>query len=70
VKLLTIKETAKRTTWSTDFIRDEIKGKRIAFHKIAGRYYIAEQDLEDYIARARVAAFGERPPLKRKEARA
>jgi excisionase family DNA binding protein len=59
--LLTIKQTAERTERSTDFWRDEITRKRIAYHKIGGRYYIAEEDLNDYMTRARVAAYGERP---------
>jgi len=70
VKLFTIKETAERTKWSTDFIRDEIHGGRLAFHKIGGRYYLSEQDVEDYVARCRVAASGERPHSKRKEVKA
>jgi len=65
VKLFTIKETAERTKWSTDFIRDEIHANRIAYHKIKGRYFLSEQDIADYIARSRVAALGERP-LKRR----
>ena len=66
MKLLTIKETAERQKWSTDFIRDEIHANRIAYHKIKGRYFLSEQDIDDYVARSRVAAFGERP-RKRKE---
>lgn len=52
---------------SSDFVRDQMEKKKLAYHKIGGRYFIAEEDLEKYIERSRVAAFGERPPLKLKE---
>jgi excisionase family DNA binding protein len=59
LKLLTIKEAAERIGRSTDFVRDEVSKKKIAHHRLGGRYYVSEQDLSEYLSRSRVAAFGE-----------
>jgi excisionase family DNA binding protein len=69
LKKLTVQKAAERLEMSSDFVRDQMEKKRIAYFKIGGRYFIAEDDLEEFIRRSRVAAFGERP-LKRKEASA
>jgi excisionase family DNA binding protein len=63
----TIRQAAEVLEMSADFVRDQMEKKRLAYHKIGGRYYIAEDDLNEYIARSRVAAFGESVHRKSKE---
>ena len=66
MKKFTVKEVAKELKRSDDFMYDEIRLNHIAYLKIGGRFYITQSDLDAYLERARVAAYGERP-LKRKE---
>jgi hypothetical protein len=60
LKLLDIRKVAERMERCKDFVREQMRLKRLAYHKIGGRYYVSEEDLADYLARSRVAAFGER----------
>jgi excisionase family DNA binding protein len=57
---LTIAETATELRSSTDFVRDEIRRRRLASIRLGWRYFIAREDLEDYLKRSRTAAFGEK----------
>ncbi len=59
VELLTIPETAAALTVSHDFVRDEIRKKRLAHHRLGWRIFVSRADLEEYLKRTRVAAFGE-----------
>jgi hypothetical protein len=65
--LLTVRKVAEELDRCSDFVRDEMSKKRLAYHKIGGRYYIATEDLADYVNRSRVAAFGERRAKKSKD---
>jgi excisionase family DNA binding protein len=58
--LLSVAEVAERINRNRWFIYDEINRKRIAFYRIGGRIAISQRDLDDYVARARVAALGEK----------
>jgi excisionase family DNA binding protein len=57
---LTIAETATELRSSTDFVRDEIRRRRLASIRLGWRYFIAREDLEAYLKRSRTAAFGEK----------
>jgi excisionase family DNA binding protein len=59
LKLLTIKEAVEKIGRSTDFIRDEVAKKKLAHHRLGGRYYVSDEDLSEYLSRSRVAAYGE-----------
>jgi excisionase family DNA binding protein len=60
-KLFSVRETAKELGRSTDFVRDEINRKRLAHHRLGGRIFVSERDLEAYLNRNRIAALGEAP---------
>jgi excisionase family DNA binding protein len=60
-KLFSVREAAKELGRSTDFVRDEINRKRLAYHRLGGRIFVCERDLEAYLNRSRIAAFGEAP---------
>jgi excisionase family DNA binding protein len=60
-KLFSVREAAKELGRSTDFVRDEINRKRLAHHRLGGRIFVSERDLEAYLNRNRIAAFGETP---------
>jgi excisionase family DNA binding protein len=57
---LTIAETAMELRSSTDFVRDEIRKRRLASIRLGWRYFVVRRDLEAYLERARTAALGER----------
>jgi excisionase family DNA binding protein len=59
VDKLTIAETATELRSSTDFVRDEIRKRRLASLRLGWRYFIAREDLEVYLKRSRIAALGE-----------
>jgi excisionase family DNA binding protein len=59
--LLSINKAAEELGRSTDFVRNEINRKRLAHHRLGGRIYISKADLEEYLLRRRVSAFGENP---------
>jgi hypothetical protein len=46
-----------RNRW---FVYDEINRKRIAYYRIGGKIAVSQRDLDDYVARSRVAALGEK----------
>jgi excisionase family DNA binding protein len=58
--LMTINEVATSLGRHSDFIRDEINRKRLAYYKIGGRFFISQKDLAAYVERSRIAAFGEK----------
>jgi len=60
-QLLTVQKIAEDISRSTDFVRDEIKKRRLSHLRIGGRLYVTEDDLAAYLERSRVAAYGERP---------
>jgi excisionase family DNA binding protein len=57
---LTVPEVAAVVRRPAQFIYDEITRKRIAVHRIGGRIFISERDLDHYIERSRQPALGER----------
>ena len=59
LKLFTTSEVAKALRRSNDSIRREVARKNIAYHRLGYRIFISEQDLDDYLARRRVAANAE-----------
>jgi excisionase family DNA binding protein len=59
-EMLSVAEAAKELRRNRWFIYDEITHKRIACYRIGGKIAISRRDLDDYIARARVAALGEK----------
>jgi excisionase family DNA binding protein len=60
VDKLTIAETAAELRSCTDFVRDEIRRRKLAFHRFGWRILISRDDLEDYLRRTRTAAYGEK----------
>ena len=60
MELLTIAIVAVLLTTSEDFVRDEIRKRRLAHHRLGWRIFISRGDLEDYLQRRRTAALGER----------
>lgn len=56
---LTIAETATELRSSTDFVRDEIRRKKLAFVRLGWKYFITREDLESYLKRSRTPALGE-----------
>jgi excisionase family DNA binding protein len=58
--ILTIAEAATELRGSTDFVRDEIRRRRLAFFRLGWKYFITRRDLEAYLERSRTAAFGEK----------
>jgi excisionase family DNA binding protein len=61
-----VSKAAEELGMSTDFVRNEIHRKRLAHHRLGGRIYISRDDLQAYLARSRVAAFGENSRRARK----
>lgn len=54
---------------SIDATRDLISNRKIAHYRIGGRIMVSESDLEAYLDRQRVAAYGEKAlPRDRSEA--
>jgi len=45
------------TAW---YVYQKIYSRQIACHRIGGRVFIAQRDLDDYVNRGRVAALGEK----------
>jgi excisionase family DNA binding protein len=60
-KFFSVRKVAEELGRSTDFVRNEINRKRLAHHRLGGRIYISLDDLQEYLNRSRVAAFGEKP---------
>jgi excisionase family DNA binding protein len=60
IDILTIAETATEIRSSTDFVRDEIRKRRLASHRLGWKYFITREDLDAYLKRSRVAALGEK----------
>lgn len=56
VQLLSIREAAAVLVVSQDFVRDEIRRKRLAHNRLGRRFYISPADLAEYLQRTRVAA--------------
>jgi excisionase family DNA binding protein len=59
-QLLSVAKAAELLGRKRWFIYDEINRKRIAYHRIGGQICISQRDLDDYVARARIAALGEK----------
>jgi excisionase family DNA binding protein len=59
LELLTIAIVAVLLTTSEDFVRDEIRKRRLAHHRLGWRIFVSRADLEEYLSRQRTPAFGE-----------
>jgi excisionase family DNA binding protein len=63
-QMLSVAEAAKELNRNRWFVYDEINRKRIAYYRIGGKIAISQRDLDDYVARSRVAALGEKKGTK------
>jgi excisionase family DNA binding protein len=59
LELLTIAIVAVSLTTSEDFVRDEIRKRRLAHHRLGWRIFVSRADLEEYLKRQRTSALGE-----------
>jgi excisionase family DNA binding protein len=59
LELLTVPEAAAFLTVSGDFVRDEIRKRHLAHHRLGWRIFVSRADLEGYLKRQRTAALGE-----------
>jgi len=59
-QMLSVAEAAKELNRNRWFVYDEINRKRIAHYRIGGKIAVSQRDLDDYVARSRVAALGEK----------
>jgi excisionase family DNA binding protein len=59
-QMLSVAEAAKELNRNRWFVYDEINRKRIAYYRIGGKIAVSQRDLDDYVARSRVAALGEK----------
>jgi excisionase family DNA binding protein len=57
-------EVAEILHRSIDATRDLISNRKIAHYRIGGRIMVSKPDLEAYLDRQRVAAYGEKAPNK------
>jgi excisionase family DNA binding protein len=58
--LLSVAQAAEQLGLTSWYVYQKIYQRQIACHKIGGRVFIAQRDLDDYVARGLVAALGER----------
>jgi excisionase family DNA binding protein len=58
-KHFSLREVAELLNVSIDCLRTQLEKRRVAFTKVGGRIRIAESDLEAFLARGRVSAYGE-----------
>ena len=63
-QLLSVIQAAEQLNRKRWFIYGEIYRKRLPYHRIGGQICISQRDLDDYVARARVAALGEKKGTK------
>jgi excisionase family DNA binding protein len=59
-----IKNVAEILNISPDATRDLISKRAIAHHRIGGKIMVSESDLEAYLDRQRIAAYGEQVGIK------
>jgi excisionase family DNA binding protein len=64
--LLSVKEAAAQINRTAQFVYDETKRKRLPRHKIGGRIFVSQADLDSYVVKSRQPALSERQPKKRK----
>jgi excisionase family DNA binding protein len=67
--LLSVIQAAEQLGRKRWFVYGEIYRKRLPYHRIGGGICISQHDLDEYVARSRVAALGERktkvkPPVE------
>jgi len=63
--LLSVMQAAEHLGLTAWYVYQKIYSRQIAFHKIGGRIFIAQTDLDDYVARGRVAALGEKKAARK-----
>ena len=59
-QLLSVDQAAKQLCRARWFVYKELDKKRLAFYLIGGRRMISQRDLDEYVARGRVRALGEK----------
>jgi excisionase family DNA binding protein len=59
-QFLSVVEAAEQLGRARWFIYRELDRKRLPYYLIGGRRCISQHDLDDYVARSRVAAMGEK----------
>jgi excisionase family DNA binding protein len=55
MKLLTVTEFAKEIKFSPYTTRKMIRERRVPFHKIGGKYFFTESDLESFIKKCAIS---------------
>jgi excisionase family DNA binding protein len=63
-QLLSVAQAAEQLNRRRWFIYDQITSGKLPYHKIGGRACISQADLDDFVARSRVAAKGEKRTRK------
>jgi excisionase family DNA binding protein len=58
--LLSVMQAAEQIGFTPWYVYQKIYSRQLACHRIGGRVFIAQRDLDDYVARSRVAALGEK----------
>ena len=61
---LSVKEAAAQLNREQDFVYRELARRSLAHHKIGGRLFISQRDLDDYVASRRVRPLNERKNVK------
>jgi excisionase family DNA binding protein len=64
VPSLTVKEVAVKIGFGADFVRDEIRKRKLAAYRLGWRVLVSPADLGAYLQRQRTAAFGEGVSIK------
>ena len=68
-QLLSVAHAAEQLGRQRWFVYQEIYRRRLPYYRIGGGICISQRDLDDYVARSRVAALGEKktkikPPVE------
>ncbi len=67
-KHFSLREVAEMLNVSVDCLRTQLEKRRVAFNKVGGRIRIAEDDLQAFLSRNRIAAHGEAIGSSKREA--
>jgi len=63
-QLLSVIQAAEQLNRKRWFVYGEIYKGKLAYHKVGGQIAVSQHDLDEYVARSRVAALGEKKTKK------
>jgi excisionase family DNA binding protein len=66
-QLLSVSQAAKELTHGPFWLYEQVRLKKIPYHRIGRRIFFSQDDLDAYIAKSRVAALGEKKAKSSKE---